>query len=159
MNKKELLGKINKRIEEQYNTIKRDMFDKMVDRNNINKKIYGYINIQTGEIFTDVYNGWDPINPNPYVFEICEEYAYDLDIELYEYVNRDDNEYYAKMLGIYKEWLESEDSFYDLLESTGKIEEYEELSKEQMYDNLDIQITYLSQEDIDNLDTDDIELK
>ena len=158
MNKKELLNKLNDIIESQYYDIKDEMFEEMIDIDNINRDVYAYINIETGDIFTDVYKGLEPMEPNPYVFEICKEGAYDMSMEFYECMCPYVEEHYAKELGIHKEWLESEDDFRELLEATGKVEEYEELATEQIKDNLMIDINYLCEDDIADLYTDHIEL-
>ena len=162
MNKKELLNKLNEIIDKQYCSVVREIFEEMIDTNNINRDIDTYINIETGEIFTEVYRGIEPIEPNPYVIHLATHYGCDITFEIYENIAPFEEKEICKELGIYNEWLDNDEngcmSFYELLEATGKKEEFEGEAIENCYDNWDIGIRDLTEEDLVDLDTDHIEL-
>ena len=162
MNKLELLNKLNEIIDKQYCSVVREIFGEMIDTNNINRHIDTYINIETGEIFTEVYRGIEPIEPNPYVIHLATHYGCDITFEIYENIAPFEEKEICKELGIYKEWLDNDEngcmSFYELLEATGKKEEFEGVAIENCYDNWDIGIRDLTEEDLKGLKTEHIRL-
>ena len=166
LNKLELLNKLNTVIDEKYCSVLESIFADMIDENNIGKNIDTYINIETGKIFNvidtdDIDNISHDINSD-YILHLGAHCGCDIEEELYEYLSSYEEKDICKSLGIYNEWLDNDEngcmSFKELLEACGKLEEYRVKAIESFYEDWDIGIRDLTLEDLNELDTEHINL-